>query len=327
MSSRAPVTGALALALAACTNCPPDYHVIRGMRVLGATFDPPVATPNGAVTVRAVTVDVEDRPVTVAWYRCPAPLVLTPVASADAGVMDGGVPINVTNPDDALAALVAPCLAVGAFAEGVSVRVPVDAAGGARDAFPWRSARRWTDLVGFACAGGSIEPPPAGGVWPRCTGARGVVFTASIPGPRDDGDATSPLPATIGEITLAGRAWDEGTIPVVGRCAGGRDSCAAVPITFRVAAVDVLTEATGLGLNVLGSPDSRLAFVNYHVTDAAPALVDQCVEDGAAVLRTARDRADLAWVPPAATGAVTFWFTARRLTGGLVVVRRSVRVE
>ena len=313
MSSRAFALAVAALALG-CDDCPPDLHVIRGVRVLGATFDPPVAAPNGSVTVRAVTADVEERDVTVAWYRCPAPLVFTPVAALDGGV----------NP----AAQVAPCLAQGAFAQGVSARVPIDAAGGARDSFAWRTARRWTDLVGFACAGGGIEAPPAGGVWPRCTGARGVVFTASIPGPRDDGATSPPPPATITDLTLSGQPWGEGSAPVVGRCEGSRGSCRAVVINLRVADTDLLREATGFSNNTLEPATDRHAFVSYHVTAAAPADSEECVSvDTGAGLRGGVDTTSLAWVPPAEAGEVTFWFTARRYAGGLSVARRAVRVE
>jgi hypothetical protein len=295
------------------------------MRVLGATFDPPVASPGGVVTVRAVTADVTDRPVTVAWYRCPAPLVLTQVVSLDGGVTDGGP--QPSTPDEALGPLVAPCLAMGAFATGLSVRVTLDADGGMRDALRWRTERRWTDLVGFACADGTIEAPPAGGLWPRCTGARGVLFTASIPGPRPDGDVTPAPPATLDALTLAGRPWDAASVPVVPRCEGSRATCAAVPIAFRVSEIDVLTEPTGFGLGVLGPPTDRLGYVGYHVTDAAPPYTDRCAKDTAAVLSTSGDTARLAWVPPATPGPVSFWFTARRLSGGLVVVRRTARVE
>lgn len=313
MSCRALALAAVVFA-AGCDDCPPDLHVITGMRVLGATFDPPVAAPNGSVTVRAVTADVEGRDVTVAWYRCPAPLVLTPVAAIDGGV----------DP----AAQVAPCLAQGAFAQGLSARVPIDAAGGARDRFPWRTARRWTDLVGFACAGGGIEAPPVGGVWPRCTGARGVVFTASIPGPRDDGATSPPPPATLTELTLRGQPWAEGSAPVVGRCEGSRGSCPAVVINFRVADTGLLREATGFSNTTLEPPSDRHAFVSYHVTAAAPADSETCVSlDTGAGLSEGVDRTSLRWVPPAEAGEVTFWFTARRYAGGLSVARRTVRVE
>lgn len=318
MSCRA-LLAALA-ALAGCDDCPPDYHVVRGMRVLGATFDPPAAAPGGAVTVRAVTADVEDRPLDVAWYRCPAPLVLTPVAGADAGPR-GGAEVD-------LAAVVAPCLAQGAFARGVAVRVPVDAEGGARDAFPWRTARRWTDLVGFACAGGAIEPPPEGGLWPRCTGARGVVFTASIPGPRDDGGDATPPATEVTDVTLGGRPWGPDDAPEVPRCEGSRRTCAPVAVAFRVPNVEVLTEPTALALNVLGPPSDRNAFAGYHVTAAAPASADECLSsDEGAVLVTGEGTARLAWVPPAEPGPVTFWFTARRLAGGVAVTRRTAVVR
>lgn len=328
MSCRAVLAALSLAALAGCDDCPPDYHVVRGMRVLGAAFDPPVAAPGGAVTVRALTADVEERAVAVDWYRCPAPLVLTPVAGVDAGVADAGPRGGSSTADVDLAAVVAPCLAQGAFARGTSVRVPIDADGGARDAFPWRTARRFTDLVGFACAGGAIEPPPKGGLWPRCTGARGVVFTASIPGPRLDGSATPPPRVDVTEVTLDGRAWGENDAPAVPRCEGSRRTCEPVPVSFRVPDVGVLTEPTALAFSVLGPPSDVIAFAGYHVTAAAPASTEECLSaDEGALLRTTVDRANLAWVPPSEPGPVTFWFTARRLAGGVAVVRRTVVVQ
>ncbi len=314
MSCRTLVVCACVALVASCDSCPPDYHVIKSMRVLGTTFDPPIAPPGGAVTVRAVTADVEDRAVTVAWYRCPSNIVLTAVASVDVTF-------------DASAAL-APCLAAGEFARGTSVRVPINAEGGTLDAVPYRTRRRWTDLVGFACADGDIEAPPKGGLWPRCTGARGVVFTASIPGPRADGSDAAPTPASITDVTFAGRAWGEGIVPTVARCDGSRASCPSVDITFHVTDASVALEPTSAGTGILGAPEDSVVFVGYHVTGAAPASTEYCENpDTEAVLQGGRDVARLAWVPPSDTGEVTFWFTARRYSGALTVVRRSARVE
>jgi hypothetical protein len=306
----------LALALGAgCDTCPPDYHVIRAMRVLGTTFDPPVAPPGGAVTVRTLTADVEARDVTVAWYRCPANLTLTPTASVD-GEFDPS-------------SVVAPCLAQGAFANGPGVRVPIDAEGGALDALPYRTRRRWTDLVAFACADGTIEPPPTGGLWPRCTGTRGVLFTVSIPGPTADGDATPPRPAAITDLTFADRgAWRDDLVPSVPRCEGSRETCRAVQIRFRVPDARLVTEPTAVGNGILGAPSDDYVFVGYHVTGAAPASKAFCENpDTAARISTEGTAATLAWVPPAEAGEVTFWFTARRYSGGLTVARRTARVE
>lgn len=300
--------------VASCDSCPPDYHVIKSMRVLGTTFDPPIAPPGGAVTVRAVTADVEDRAVTVAWYRCPSNLRLTAVATTD-GNFDAS-------------AIAAPCLAAGEFARGTSVRVPVNAEGGTLDAVPYRTRRRWTDLVGFACADGDIEAPPKGGLWPRCTGARGVVFTASIPGPRADGSDAAPTPTSIEGLTFAGNAWGANAVPSVAKCDGSRASCPAVEITFRVTDASVVLEPTSAGTGILGAPDDSVVVVGYHVTNAAPASTEFCENpDTEAVLQGGRDAARLAWVPPSTAGDVTFWFTARRYSGALTVVRRSARVE
>ncbi len=307
---------ALALALAGCDACPPDYHVITGMRVLGTTFDPPVAAPGGAVTVRAVTADVDARDLVVAWYRCPRPFQLAPSADLDGGLDAAGQ--------------VAPCLAAGEFARGVSVRVPIDASGGARDAILYRPRRRWTDLVGVACAGGTIEPPPEGGTWPRCTGSRSVVFTASIPGPMDDGSNPAPAPASIVDLTFGagGPAWVEGLAPEVPRCEGSRASCPGVRIAFRVSGAARAIELTGVGVGVLGAPDDSLAFVGYHATAMGAASEEYCESpDPAAVLRVDGRGASVVWVPPREAGEVTFWFTARRFSGGLDVVRRTARVR
>ncbi|MFO0648212.1 MAG: hypothetical protein U0326_18380 [Polyangiales bacterium] len=314
MSCRTLVACASLAMVASCDSCPPDYHVIKSMRVLGTTYDPPIAPPDGTVTVRAVTADVEARALTVAWYRCPTNLRLTAIATVD-GSFDAS-------------AIAAPCLATGEFARGTSVRVPVNADGGTLDAVPYRTRRRWTDLVGFACADGDIEAPPKGGLWPRCTGARGVVFTASIPGPRADGSDAAPTPTSIEGITFAGRAWGANAVPSVARCDGSRATCPSVEITFQVADAAVVIEPTSAGNGVLGAPDDSVVFVGYHVTGAATASTEYCQNpDSDAVIQASDGVARLAWVPPSDAGDVTFWFTARRYSGALTVVRRSARVE
>lgn len=303
------------LALASgCDSCPPDYHVITSMRVLGTTNDPPVASPGGAVTVTARTADVDDRDVTVNWYRCPANLTLTAVASPE-GELDASSAVSA-------------CLTSGVFATGTSVRVSIDAEGGRLDAVPYRTRRRWTDLVGVACAGGDLEAPPKGGLWPRCTGSRSVVFTASIPGPTADGDTTAPLPASLVDFTLGSSPWSEASTPTVPRCEGSRETCAPVTLRFNLVDAIIATELTGFSTAILGPPDDGIVFLNYHVTAAAPASTEYCESpDTAATLRLFGPRAELAWVPPSSSGEVTFWFTARRYSGGLTITRRTVRVE
>lgn len=313
--------------LAGCEACPPDEHVLRAMRVLGTTFDPPVATPGGAVTVRVVTADVEARELDVVWYRCPEPLLLTQVAPGPGGVPDAGAAA------DLYMSVIGRCLVTGAFARGVSVGVSIDREGGQLDPVPWRTARRWTDLVGFACAGGEVQEPPKGGLWPRCSGTRGVLFTASIPGPSSDGTSAPPLPATIRGLEYrAGattRAWDEGVVPEVTRCEGAAPDCASVEVRFGVENAVGAVEAAGTGLGFLGVPDDQIAFVGYHVTGRAPASADVCIasDPDARINNLGGSNVGLRWVPPAEAGDVTFWFTARRLSGGLTVVRRTVRVR
>ncbi len=318
----------VALFVAGCETCPPDAHVIRSMRVLGATFDPPLAAPGGAVTVRAVTADVESRDVEVAWFRCASNLTLTPVANPD----------GMEDPTAAITAQVAACIARGEFARGTSVRVAIDATGGSLDAAPYRTARRWTDLVGFACADGSIETPPAGGAWPRCTGTRGVVFTASIPGPMADGTSAAPLPATLANFSLqqdgSARAWSEGDVPEVARCDGTRMTCPAWELRFDVADSLRVQELSLRGDGPLGKPGDDIAFLAYHVTGMAPGSDSICFLGGedvtiqpATSMSPGTGRARLRWVPPAEEGEVTFWFTARRYSGGLSVARRTVRVR
>ncbi len=314
MSSRRWVV--LSLALAACDSCPPDPHVITGMRVLGATFDPPVAPPGGAVTVAAVTIDVEPRSVEVAWYRCPSTLQLTAIASEDGGLDASSV--------------VAPCLAAGEFARGLRVRVPVDPQGGQLDAVPYRTPRRWTDLVGFACAGGSIEAPPKGGLWPRCTGSRGVVFTASIPGPLASGDATPPAAATISDLRFDATAWGEGVVPEVPRCEGSRESCPGHRLRFSVPDASAVIELSAGGTGALGAPSDAIVYAGWHVTAMARPTDEGCLPfDFSATLQPdgAGRGASVTWVPPSSAGEVTFWFTARRLSGSLDVARRTVRVR
>lgn len=327
MSCRAALVG-FALTLAGCESCPPDQHVIRAMRVLGVTFDPPVAAPGGAVTVRAVAADVESRDVTVAWYRCPSNLSLAETSPPGPGPE--------LDPNAAVTAQVAACIARGEFARGTNVRVAVDAEGGALDAVPYRTARRWTDLVGFACAGGSIDPPPATGQWPRCSGTRGVVFTASIPGPTATGSTKAPAAATLSDFSIgqggASRAWGDGDVPEVEPCDGTRTECTPWELRFAVADASRVQEMIGFGLP--DATDDTVAFVGYAVTGMAPASADFCglmgddtVVQPDATTRPGEARAVLRWVPPAASGEVTFWFSARRYSGGLSVVRRTVRVR
>lgn len=324
---------ALALALGACETCPPDRHVIRAMRVLGTTFDPPVAAPGGAVTVRVLTADVEARDVEVAWYRCPSNLVFVP---PDRGPGPGPRIREREEATNPFAAQAAACIARGEFARGLSVRVPVDADGGALDASPYRTARRWTDLVGFACADGAIESPPASGAWPRCTGARGVVFTASIPGPMADGSTAAPPTATLENFSLgrgaSASAWAEGDVPEVDRCDGTRQSCPAWELRFDVAAAATAVEVAGDA--PADATDDTAAFVTYHVTGMAPSGAASCdvrgddtVAQPTTSTRAGASRLLLRWVPPAAEGEVTFWFTARRFSGGLSMARRTVRVR
>ncbi len=314
MSCRTSVAMAFLALASGCDTCPPDYHIITSMRVLGTTYDPPVASPGGVVTVTAHTADVDDRDVSVSWYRCPANLTLTSIASPD-GELDASSAVSA-------------CLTRGPFATGRSVRVPIDSAGGGLDASPYRTRRRWTDLVGVACAGGDLEAPPKGGLWPRCTGSRSVVFTASIPGPTPDGDTAAPQPASLVDFTLGGSAWSASSTPTVARCEDSRATCAPVTVGFTLVDAVLATELTGLSTGILGAADDGFVFLNYHVTGAAPANTEYCeVPDTAATLRLSGPIAELAWVPPSSSGEVTFWFTARRYSGGLTITRRTVRVE
>lgn len=317
----------LALALAGCESCPPDRHVIRAMRVLGVTVDPPLAAPGATVTVRAVTADVEARDVTIAWYRCPSNLSLTETPRRPGPEVEQNA---------ALAAQIGACVARGELARGVSARVTVDAEGGAPDVVPYRTPRRWTDLVGFACAGGDISPPPATGAWPRCSGTRGVVFTASIPGPAADGSTDAPRPATLADFSIGqdgtSRPWNDGDVPEVAPCDGTRMECRPWELRFSVADASRAVETLGDPLSGVVGDD--VAFVRYEVTGMAPGDPDSCTlvsPDTVVQPETSTTpgaaRAVLRWVPPAASAEVTFWFSARRLSGGLSVVRRTVRVR
>lgn len=301
-----------------CESCPTDGHVITAMRVMGTVFDPAVASPGGRVTVRVVTADVEEREVTVAWYRCRQNLgFVTERGGADHGDFSS---------------LVAPCLADGVFAYGTSVTVNVDADGGRYDTLSFRTRRRWTDLVGFACAGGSIEAPRDGSVWPRCTGTLGVVFTASIPGPTPNGALSVPPRATITAPTFTQGTrtleWTESTVPEVPRCTSVRRDCEGYRLNFSVSDATVAIEPAAAGSGVLGGADDSVAFVGWHVSAMAPVSTDHCQPfDPDAVLHSSGAAAWVDWVPPADPGEVVFWFTARRFSGGLDVLRRTVRVQ
>lgn len=246
------------------------------MRVLGTTFDPPIAPPDGTVTVRAVTADVQDRAVTVAWDRCPSNLRLTTVATTD-GNFDAS-------------AIAAPCLAAGEFARGTSVRIPVNAEGGTLDAVPYRTRRRWTDLVGFACADGDIEAPPKGGLGLGARARGAWCSRPRSPVRAPTGATLHRRPRSLTDVSFAGRAWGEGIVPTVARCDGSRASCPSVDITFHVTDASVALEPTSAGTGILGAPEDSVVFVGYHVTGAAPASTEYCENpDTEAVLQGGRD--------------------------------------
>lgn len=295
------------------------------MRVLGTVATPPVASPGGVVSLRVVTADVESHPLAVAWHRC-ADTLYTVTGTPDAGSTSSLAA-------QVLTANVAACLRTPSFAQGTIVQVPIDAEGGRREAMPVRPPRRWTDLVGFACAGGDIEPPPSSGTWPRCTGAQGVVFTASIPGPMDSGDNPPSAPFTVTDLAFgptpeAALPWVEGVVPTMVRCANGRAGCTPWVLRFRVPEASAVVESTGSGAGVPGVVVDGVVYATYHVTDAAGLPSTQCSgADTEAVLQTRGGVTTTRWYPPASAGDVTFWLTLRRATGGLTVLRRSVRVQ
>jgi hypothetical protein len=306
--------------LASCETCPPDIHVIRALRVLGTEATPPIGSPNGAVTVRVVTADVETRDVSVVWYRCPQPLQLIPNLSSGGSLEDA---------PEFVAQGVARCMAGGVVARGERATIVLDSSGGLPDEIPYRPLRRWTDLVGFACASGTIEPAPPGGVWPRCTGTRGVVFVASIPGPPSNGSTTESSPASLTRLTFDNTPWGDNVVPTVAPCAGQWTTCEPHVVEFSVANADRIVDATLVSsTSIPPSPDTTV-LVRYEVTASAPFGASRCETSltVSAVEPTDTGTARFRWVPGPDTGEVTFWITTRRFTGGLVVTRRKVRVQ
>ena len=306
----------IALSLGSCEECLPPREALRGMRVIGVTLTPPAAAPGATVRARVVAVDLEGRDVDVLWFRCPRPLY----------ALDRGAP---TDPE-ALAALVdetfARCLARGAFARGVEARVTVDAEGGGLDTIPRvRGARRWTDLVGAACAGGEVTPPTTESPWPRCNGGPAVVFSASIPGPDADGALPAPRPL---QFTLSmrqqGRAvqrWGPTDRPVVSRC---REE-----LRCRNTLVDVEVDGSQANVLVVGSQlvsaSQRARFrVGWFASavDEAPGALgcDRNVPDNAS-------DAMVRWWVPREPGDVRFWFWVTDGEGGFSWTQRTVRVE
>jgi hypothetical protein len=304
----------------ACEACPPDIHIIRAMRVLGTVATPSVGSPNEAVTVRVTTADVETRDVSVAWYRCPRPLQLAPNLSSVSNLQD---------PSELIAQGVARCLAGGVVAQGEQATVVLDASGGLPDEIPYRPLRRWTDLVGFACAAGTIEAPPPGGIWPRCTGTRGVLFVASIPGPSLNGSTVDASPASLARLTFDNTTWNENVVPTVSPCAGEWTSCNPHVIEFSVTNSDQIVDATLLSRKSISPLPDTAVFVRYEVTTAAPHGASSCQTslESSSVEAIDSGAGRFRWVPSSDTGDVTFWITTRRLSGGLVVTRRKVRVQ
>lgn len=306
----------IALSLGGCEECLPQREALRGMRVIGVTLTPPAAAPGATVRARAVAVDIEGRDVDVLWFRCPRPLY----------ALDRGAPTD----SEALAALVdetfARCLAQGAFARGIETRVTVDAAGGGLDTIPRvRAARRWTDLVGAACAGGEVTPPTAESPWPRCNGGPAVVFAASIPGPDAAGELPTPRPL---QLTLSmrqqGRAvqpWGPTDRPVVSRC--------QEELRCRNTLVDVEVDGSQADVMVVGSqPISASQRARIRVGWLATAVDNAPGPRGCrAELDELARSSSFLWRVPREPGDVRFWFWVADGEGGFSWTQRTVRVE
>jgi len=64
---------ALAAGLGGCLEELPAPHFIDDLRVLAIRADPPEVGPGASVTLEALVVDPEDRPITLTWSYCVAP--------------------------------------------------------------------------------------------------------------------------------------------------------------------------------------------------------------------------------------------------------------
>lgn len=225
MRARSSITGrAWALwLLATALGCQPRLEQVwelRGFRILGVRSDPPEVERGARVRLELVSADVRERAVQVVWFVCTLPV-------SPSGGGDAGADAAWSRPQGALGGCPPDALQ---FAFGPSATITVPPAGGSLDA----QGREVLNVIGFACAGGTIGVPEDGGVQPTCTApagssepAQGWLFTHSVfvrpsmpLGPANNNP-------TISEVRFAGMTLSEDAPVRVPRCTdpSSRSNC------------------------------------------------------------------------------------------------------
>lgn len=285
------------------------------MRVIGVEFAPPVASPGATVRARAVIVDVEDRPVDVRWFRCQR-LLLDPTAVPVVSETDlGGVSSRIFEN----------CFGQGVTARGVEAAITVDAEGGSFDDVRTRAARRWTDLIGVACAGGSVELPSHALEWPRCRGGPAFVFVASIPGPGPAGPLRQVPPPRITEIEIVRVGFyarlGEAEATRIRRCRP-QDECKYQFLVRVEGSPSYVMPTVGTSSNLTRVRDG-LAVGWLASAGSRQQLPGVCWDDRIAFVNTA----PAIWVPPDEPGEVRFWFWVTDPVGGMTWTQRTLLVD
>lgn len=304
-----------ACAASACDECLPEQHEYHGLRVLGVAQTPWAPAAGQPVRLRAVTLDVAERPVQVAWFACRA-------RPSRASFGDAEVPVLAAFDVDTRA-----CVAGGEIGRGVEITVTpprdegVDVRLDARDDAP--SLGRWVTYFGVACAGAITEPEP-GAVVPGCTVGVSAPFVTRVR--VLDAPSYTPQPPRIDaiEVERDGVFVDAATVTVP-PCVGARATCAAVRVRARHTpsgdVVDPLApEWNNFTLGYWVQPR-----MSYLVSASAPTAADACsITDPRGVI--AAD-GTFGWVPPATPQDVTVAVALRDVLGGFAWSRATVRVR
>lgn len=306
----------VACAASACDQCLPEDHEYRGLRVLGVAQTPWSPAADEPVRLRAVTLDVAERPVQVAWYACHAPW-------RRVGFADPKYSVAATLAVDERA-----CVASGEIGRGEEITVTPPRDEGAEvllDARPDApSLGRWVAYLGVACAGALTAPEP-GAFLPGCTVGVSAPFVTRVR-VLDAPSVMSPPPRIDAiEVERDGVFVDASTVTVP-PCVGARTSCAAVRIRVRhTPDVDVTDQRTSL-LN----DDSIESWVrprmSFFVSASAPAVADEGCTFTDPRGEISAD-ATFGWVPPASPQDVTLAVTLRDVLGGFAWSRVTVRVR
>ncbi|MBI5514588.1 MAG: hypothetical protein HY909_12510 [Deltaproteobacteria bacterium] len=300
-----------------CTTCPADPAEFRGLRVLGVTREPAVGAPGGRVTLTMVSTDVEAREPAVAWYRCPLSGGNLGASRETSGVDEPGV------------VFARQCLAAGQVARGRTATVELGPPVPQAPLGGLTSRLRW-DYLGFACPSGELEEPPPGGLWPRCSGATGVLFRVTVPGPYLDGRNPLPVPVGITAVRFGPEGAEapitEDAPPEVARCEAPRSRCPVYRFTLE-------TAPPGLDLRGdRGSFDARAsqlqpgAYRLVALYDAiAPAEAPLCAGEGLGAAGVSDG--SLRWSSAPGAGDARVFLVVLGSDGGFAWARRTVRVR